>query len=65
MKLMQNEYVADTIKSINEDNLYENELYFIAQMFEKDWSARETKIDYDDGTIGDFPLKKYYEGDKL
>lgn len=57
-------FLADTISYIKDQNLYEDELYFISQMFEEKWTPRETTIDYGDGTIGDFPLKKYYDGNK-
>jgi hypothetical protein len=48
---------------INEDGIYEHPLYWVAQMFEKNWSPRDTVIDYDDGTINDVPLRKWY-GDR-
>jgi len=40
--------------------LYEDELYFVAQMFEEDWAPRDTTIDFDDGTVKNVPLKIYY-----
>jgi hypothetical protein len=40
-------------------NLYEDELYFIAQMFEESWQPRDTTIDNTPGTVNDVGLKKY------
>lgn len=45
---------------IHELQLYEHPLYFVSQMFEENWTPRDTVIDYDDGTINDVPLAKYY-----
>lgn len=42
-------------------NLYEDDLYFVSQMFEQDWSPHDTIIDYDDGTVGDVPLRRFYK----
>jgi len=50
---------ADMFRRTREANLYEDELYFVSQMFEDDWQPRDTVIDFDDGTIGGVPLKKY------
>ena len=33
------------IKLNNEQNLYEHELYFIAQMFDEKWLPRDTAVD--------------------
>ena len=41
--------------------LVEDELFFIAQMFEDDWTPYSPKVDYDDGTINNAPLRIYYE----
>jgi hypothetical protein len=43
-------------------NMYENELYFVDQMFEENWRPRDTKIDYDSGTIYGGPVRKFYLG---
>ena len=51
----------DKIRVSNQFNLYEDDLYFLSQMFEKDWTPRDTVIDYDGGTVGDVPLRKYYK----
>jgi hypothetical protein len=54
---------AEKIRRANDNGLYEDDLYFVAQMFENDWTPRDTEIDIDDGTVGDVPLRKFY-GDK-
>jgi hypothetical protein len=54
---------AEKIRRTNDNGLYEDDLYFVAQMFEKDWTPRDTEIDFDDRTVGDVPLRKFY-GDK-
>jgi len=54
---------AEKIRRANDNGLYEDDLYFVAQMFENDWTPRDTEIDFDDGTVGDVPLRKFY-GDK-
>lgn len=51
---------AESIRLIREADLYENDLYFVSQMFEDNWQPREMKIDYDCGTIHGGPVKKYY-----
>ncbi|KAI1121871.1 hypothetical protein F5Y10DRAFT_255370 [Nemania abortiva] len=52
---------ANAIDEIRELGLYEHEMFFVSQMFERDWSPRDTDIDYTDGTINDAPLKKYVQ----
>lgn len=42
-----------------ETELYEHELYFIAQMFEETWQPRDTVIDRTEGTVNNVGLKKY------
>jgi hypothetical protein len=50
---------GDKIRSNNELSLYEDDLYFVGQMFEDDWMPRDTVIDYGDETIGGVPLKQF------
>lgn len=47
------------MKENAELHLYEDELYFIAQMFEPNWQPRDTVIDFEDGTVNNVGLKKY------
>ncbi|KAK4446912.1 cutinase transcription factor 1 beta [Podospora aff. communis PSN243] len=47
------------IKTNNENDLYEHELYFVAQMFEQNWQPRDTVIDRTEGTVNNVGLKKY------
>lgn len=54
---------AEKIRRTNDNGLYEDDLYFVAQMFEKDWTPRDTEIDFDNRTVSDVPLRKFY-GDK-
>jgi len=51
---------ADMFRRTREENIYEDDLYFVAQMFEKDWQPRDTVIEYDDGTLWEVDLKQYY-----
>jgi len=48
----------DRIEDVNKFKLYEDDLYFVAQMHEKNWSPRDTEIDFTEGTVGDVPLKR-------
>lgn len=45
---------------MNQINLYEDDLYFVSQMFDEDWSPRDTVIEYQDGTVADVPLRRFY-----
>jgi len=47
------------MKTNREQELYEHELYFIAQMFEKSWQPRDSVIDRTEGTVNNVGLKKY------
>lgn len=50
----------EQIFKTNQDNeLYEHELYFVAQMFEPNWQPRDTVIDHMEGTVNNVELKKY------
>lgn len=51
---------ANVMRFNKECDLYEDDLYFIAQMFEEDWTPRDSYIDFDGGTINNVPLKIYY-----
>ena len=51
---------VDKFRTIREGELYENDLYFVSQMFEENWQPRDTRIDYDGGMIHGGPVKKYY-----
>ncbi|KAK2803707.1 hypothetical protein FQN50_006925 [Emmonsiellopsis sp. PD_5] len=50
----------DIFKTTKDITLYEDDMYFVAQMFEDNWTPRDTVIDYDDGTVNDVPLSKFY-----
>jgi len=39
-------------------------LYFVSQMFEKDWAPRDTIIDFNDDTVAGVPLQRFYEAKK-
>lgn len=52
----------DKFRVANELDLYEDDLYFVSQMFEEGWTPRDTIIDYDDGTVGDVALRRFYKG---
>jgi hypothetical protein len=41
--------------------LFEDELYYIAQMFEDDWNPRSTKMDVAIETVNNVPLRKFGE----
>jgi len=43
--------IEDKIRTTHELNLYEDDLYFVSQMFEENWTPRDTIIDYTDETI--------------
>lgn len=46
----------DKIRVANQIALYEDDLYFVSQMFEKDWTPRDNIIDYDNNTVAGVPL---------
>jgi len=46
-------------RSVREISLYEDEMYFISQMYEDGWQPRDSVIDFDEGTINDVPLREY------
>ena len=47
-------------KEMKDNELYENRMYFIAQMYEEKWTPRDTKVEFDDGTVYGGAIKKYY-----
>jgi hypothetical protein len=49
--------IEDKIRITHKFNLYEDDLYFVSQMFEENWTPRDTIIDYTDETISGEPLK--------
>jgi hypothetical protein len=49
--------IEDKIRIIHKLNLYEDDLYFVSQMFEENWTPRDTIIDYTDDTVSGEPLK--------
>jgi hypothetical protein len=49
--------IEDKIRITHELNLYEDDLYFVSQMFEENWTPRDTIIDYTDDTVSGEPLK--------
>ncbi|KAK1751523.1 cutinase transcription factor 1 beta [Echria macrotheca] len=59
-KLLEEKSRAESIRMARENELYENELYFISQMYEENWQPRDARIDFDGGTIHGGPVKKYY-----
>jgi hypothetical protein len=50
---------GDRFQKAKDMCIYEDELYFISQMYEEDWQPRESVIDFDDGTINNVPLREY------
>jgi hypothetical protein len=51
--------LEDKIRWTREFDLYEDDFYFVSQMFEENWAPRDTIIEYSDETISDVPLKQY------
>jgi len=49
--------IEDKIRITHKLNLYEDDLYFVSQMFEENWTPRDTIIDYTDETITGESLK--------
>ena len=54
----------DVIKTNSKLDLYEHELYFIAQMFQENWQPQDTIIDYTEGTINNVGMKMYAGDDR-
>ncbi|KAK0725842.1 hypothetical protein B0H67DRAFT_571698 [Lasiosphaeris hirsuta] len=51
---------AETIRHVRENELYESDFYFVSQMYEDNWQPRDSRIDFDGGTVHGGPVKKYY-----
>jgi hypothetical protein len=49
------------IRVANQIGLYEDDVYFVSQMFEEDWTPKDTMIDYDEDTVADVPLRRFYK----
>jgi hypothetical protein len=47
------------MKTAMDNDLYEDELYFISQIFEENWQPRGSVIDFDEGTIYDVKLREH------
>jgi hypothetical protein len=56
---LKNFIIEDEFRTAKDIGLYEDELYFISQMYEDDWQPRDSVIDFDDGTVNDVPLHEY------
>ncbi len=54
----------DKFRDNNQSNLYEDDLYFVSQMYEENWMPKDTVIDYNDGTVYDGPLQHYYKAEQ-
>ena len=54
---MLTDTIEDKIRFTHALNLYEDDLYFVSQMFEENWTPRDTIIDYTDETITGESLK--------
>jgi hypothetical protein len=52
---------AERFRLNKELELCEDELFFVAQMFEEDWKPFSPRVDYVDGTVNNAPLRIYYE----
>ena len=50
---------GDKFRRIRENELYEDDLYFVSQMYEKEWTPRDTVIDFGDETVVGVPLKQF------
>lgn len=42
-----------------ENELYEDDFFFVSQMFEDEWMPRDTDIEYNDETISGVPLPRH------
>jgi hypothetical protein len=56
---MTNRCTESEFRNVRLSGLYEDDSYFIAQMYEDNWQPQDSVIDYDDGTINDVPLRRY------
>jgi hypothetical protein len=49
--------LGNQFRRIHATDLYEDDLYFVSQMFDKKWAPKDTPIDYSDETVTGEPLK--------
>jgi hypothetical protein len=52
-------FAGDEFRTAKRLQLYEDDIYFISQLYEEDWQPRDSVIDFDGGTINDVPLREY------
>ena len=52
-------HIGDRFRTAKEISLYEDDIYFISQMYEDGWQPRDSVIDFDEGTINNVPLREY------
>jgi len=55
--LMENS--EDKFRRTLEWGFYEDDFYFVSQMFEEEWTPRDTPIESSDETINGVPLKQF------
>jgi hypothetical protein len=48
----------DKFRRTLEYDLYEDDFYFLSQMFEDEWMPRDTVLDYGDETVAGVPLPR-------
>jgi hypothetical protein len=48
----------DRFRRTWEHELYEDDFYFVSQMFEDEWMPRDTVIEYGDETVAGVPLPR-------
>jgi hypothetical protein len=48
----------DRFRRTLEFELYEDDFYFVSQMFEDEWMPRDTVIEYGDETVAGVPLPR-------
>ncbi len=48
----------DKFSDNNQSNLYEDDLYFVSQMFEENWMPKDTTVEKGDDTVYDVPLRR-------
>ncbi|KAK3364552.1 hypothetical protein B0T25DRAFT_443157 [Lasiosphaeria hispida] len=51
---------TESLRTLKDQELYENDLYFVSQLYEDNWEPRDATIDFDGGTVHGGPVKKYY-----
>ena len=50
--------LEDRFRRTWEHELYEDDFYFVSQMFEDEWMPRDTVIEYGDETVAGVPLPR-------